>query len=94
MTTEAEVLRQIDAIPSIHVGSFMSYVWKYVPNKDIDHHGLGCGLEDLYLRVTPITTALVAKLNTKSLLSKFIDNREGDHWYELPFLYSDEKEEW
>lgn len=50
--------------------------------EDIDHHE-----SDLYLRVNEISRGIVARMESKSLVSTFIDNIEGKLWYELPFLY-------
>lgn len=50
--------------------------------EDIDHHE-----SDLYLRVNEISRGIVARMESKSLVSTFIDNIEGKLWYDLPFLY-------
>lgn len=60
---------------------------KLLPPEDIDHHET-----DLYIRQTPESKKLIAKLQPKSLLSTFIDNIDHVVWYELPFCYDPEWE--
>lgn len=59
---------------------------KVLPPEDIDHHGLGHGLDDLYLRVSEKSTKLVTQLEPDILLDKFRD-QNGVAWYDLPFCY-------
>ena len=57
---------------------------KEVPKEHIDHH-----YSDLYVKVTPISTDLIARYENKFMVSKFIDNIEHKLWYEIPFGYCD-----
>ena len=50
----------------------------------IDHH-----YGDLYVKVTPTSTDLIAQYENKFMVSKFIDNIEHKLWYEIPFGYCD-----
>lgn len=54
-----------------------------IPAEHIDHH-----YSDLYLKVTPETTALVNKYRYKNQVTKFIDNIDHEPWYDVPFAYS------
>ena len=54
-----------------------------IPAEHIDHWQ-----SDLYLKVTPETTALVNKYRFKKQVTKFIDNIDHEPWYEVPFAYS------
>lgn len=67
--------------------SFKKELKKTIPADDIDGYQ-----SDLYLRVTPETTALIKKygIDKSTMLSKFRDNIEHDMWYELPFVNMDE----
>lgn len=53
-----------------------------IPAEHIDHWQ-----SDLYLKVTPETTALVNKYCYKKQVKKFIDNIDHEPWYEVPFAY-------
>lgn len=53
-----------------------------IPAEHIDHWQ-----SDLYLKVTPETTALVNKYRYKNQVTKFIDNIDHEPWYEVPFAY-------
>ena len=53
-----------------------------VPDSDISHWN-----SDLYLRVTPETTAIIDGYEFKSQVSTFIDEIDGKPWYEVPFAY-------
>ena len=53
-----------------------------IPAEHIDHWQ-----SDLYLKVTPETTALVNKYRFKKQVTKFIDNIDHEPWYEVPFAY-------
>lgn len=55
-----------------------------MPPEYIDH----C-YSDLYVKVTPISTDLIAQYENKFMVSKFIDNIEHKLWYEIPFGYCD-----
>ena len=57
---------------------------KEVPPEHIDHH-----YSDLYIKVTPISTDLIAQYENKFMISKFVDNIEHKLWYEIPFGYCD-----
>ena len=57
---------------------------KEVPKEHIDHH-----CSDLYVKVIPISTDLIAQYENKFMVSKFIDNIEHKLWYEIPFGYCD-----
>lgn len=63
-------------------GTIYAAALEALPAKDIDHHA-----SDLYLRITPESKALIARLDNKILLSRFRDQIDGDMWYELPFCY-------
>lgn len=53
-----------------------------VPDSDISHWN-----SDLYLRVTPETTAIIDGYEFKNQVSTFIDEIDGNPWYEVPFAY-------
>ena len=53
-----------------------------IPAEHIDHWQ-----SDLYLKVTPETTALVNKYRSKNNVTKFIDDIDHEPWYEVPFAY-------
>ena len=53
-----------------------------IPAEHIDHWQ-----SDLYLKVTPETTALVNKYRSKNNVTKFIDDIDHKPWYEVPFAY-------
>lgn len=55
---------------------------KALPACDIDHHA-----SDLYLRVTPASTALVERFQYSHMVTRFIDNIDRVPWYNLPFCY-------
>ena len=57
---------------------------KEVPKEYIDHY-----YSDLYVKVTPISTDLIAQYENKFTVSKFVDNIEHKIWYEVPFGYCD-----
>lgn len=40
---------------------------------------------DLYLKVTPISTALIEQYDWKENVKKFVDNIDHELWYEIPF---------
>jgi len=71
----------------IHVDEVFDYVKKYMKPEDIDHHGHGHNLDDLYLRVNDVSKWIVDHLDNKSMISRFIDNIDHVWWYEFPFLY-------
>lgn len=53
-----------------------------LPPADIDHHA-----SDLYLRVTPESTALIERFQYSHMVTRFIDNIDRVPWYDLPFCY-------
>lgn len=55
-----------------------------MPPEYIDHY-----YSDLYVKVTPISTDLIAQYENKFMVSKFVDNIEHKIWYEIPFGYCD-----
>lgn len=58
-----------------------------IPAEHIDHWQ-----SDLYLKVTPETTALVNKYRSKNHVTKFIDNIDHEPWYEVPFAYYEDEQ--
>ena len=56
-------------------------------NGFIEHHGNGNGLDDLYLKKTPVSDAIVERMKNKSLLSTFVSPIDNAVWYEFPFCY-------
>lgn len=84
---------QYKAISEIENSSQLSnkdlwrYVEKYIPKEEIDHHGNGNGLDDLYLKKTKLSKALVERYQYKENVSTFRSQIDGNIWYELPFLY-------
>ena len=59
--------------------------------EEIDtQHELG---SDLYLKVTPISTALIEQYDWKQNVKKFCDNINHEPWYEIPFANCDWWEE-
>ena len=53
-----------------------------LPACDIDHYA-----SDLYIRVTPESTALLSRFQYRHLVKTFIDNIDRERWYDLPFCY-------
>lgn len=49
-------------------------------------HELG---SDLYLKITPISTALINQYDFKENVKKFRDNINHEPWYEIPFANTD-----
>ena len=68
-------------VNKIKPGDIYAFAVATLSPEDIDHHG-----SDLYLKITPGSTALVARLENKSLLSRFRDP-DGVLWYDLPFCF-------
>ena len=78
-----------DKLPdTIEPGEVLQYAEKYMKPEEIDHHGNGHGLDDLYLKVTKTSMAIINRLTTTSLLSRFNSNIDGTVWYDLPFCYN------
>lgn len=69
-------------VEKITLGEIYAVAVATLPAEDIDHHG-----SDLYLKITPATSALVGRLENKALLSRFRDS-DGVSWYELPFCFT------
>lgn len=44
---------------------------------------------DLYLKVTPVSTALISQYDFKENVTKFRDNINHEPWYEIPFGNTD-----
>lgn len=89
-------MKRIEDYPSntrIAVTEVMDYVRELCLPEDIDHHGFGTGMDDLYLRITRESKWIVHHMENTALVSTFKDNIEGDWWYELPFLYGENDEE-
>ena len=67
------------------------YASKLMDPQDIDHHGNGNGLDDLYLKVTPVSDKLVKALRNSypwaGFINKFVATDGSGIWYELPFCY-------
>lgn len=63
-------------------GTIYTEAVKTLPACDIDHHAA-----DLYIRKTPASDAIIARLNNKALLSTFRDGIDGSIWYDLPFCF-------
>lgn len=86
-------MRQYKTIPEINKFSPLSgkilwkYVEKYMPKDEVDHHGNGNGLDDLYLKKTRFSQTLVDHYQYKDNVSTFRSQIDGSIWYELPFLY-------
>ena len=63
------------------------YVKECIPKDEIDHHGNGNGLDDLYLKKTRFSQVLVERYQHKENVSTFRSQIDGSTWYDLPFLY-------
>lgn len=66
----------------INPGDVYAVAIAELPAGDIDHHS-----SDLYLKRTPASQAIIARMENRSLLSIFRDS-DGVVWYELPFCYT------
>lgn len=53
-----------------------------VPPGQIDSHA-----SDLYVKVTPASTAIVSDYQFKEHVTKFKDAIDGERWYDIPFAY-------
>jgi hypothetical protein len=53
----------------------------------------GCNGSDLYLKVTPVSTALIEQYDWRCNVKKFIDNIDHERWYDIPFANTDYWEE-
>lgn len=54
--------------------------------KFIDHHGNGNGMDDLYIKKTPVSDFIVSAMKNTALLETFV-SCDGDIWYDFPFCY-------
>lgn len=68
----------------LNVQELYNALKEQMPPEYIDHY-----YSDLYVKVTPISTDLIAQYENKFMVSKFIDNIEHKLWYEIPFGYCD-----
>lgn len=87
-------MKKIEDFPRdivIPVEKVMDYVRELCLPEDIDHHGLGKGMDDLYLRITRESQWIIHHMENTALVSTFKDNIDGDWWYELPFLYHEKQ---
>lgn len=48
---------------------------------------------DLFLKITPISTALLEQYDWKCNVTRFRDNIDHEPWYEIPFANTDYWEE-
>ena len=56
-------------------------------SEEIDsQHEIG---SDLYLKVTPVSTALIKQYDFKKNVTKFVDAINHELWYEIPFANTD-----
>lgn len=69
-------------VNAVEPGNIHSVCHTFLPKKDI---GWDEYSSDLYIRVTEESSKIMAELQPKSLLSRFIHNIEHDQWYDLPF---------
>lgn len=44
---------------------------------------------DLFLKITPISTALIEQYDFRENVKKFIDNIDHEPWYDIPFANTD-----
>ena len=68
----------------LNVQELYNALKEQMPPEHIDHH-----CSDLYVKVTPTSTALIERYENKFMVSKFVDNIEHKLWYEIPFGYCD-----
>lgn len=92
METCRKEMWHMEENPPIEPASIYYHAVKTMKPDEIDHHGNGRGFDDLYLKMTETSKRLVARLSTKSLLSTFLCELDGEMWYELPFCYPGEKD--
>ena len=71
----------------IPVCEVVDYARELMKPEDIDHYGLGKGMDDLYLKVNAQSFWIVQHMETRVLASTFKSNFDGTLWYDLPFLY-------
>ena len=86
-------MKKIEEFPKdtiIPVSKAIDFARQLMPSEDIDHHGLGKGMDDLYLRITRESQWIIHHMENTALVSTFKDNIDGDWWYELPFLYRED----
>lgn len=65
-----------------HVKSIYQSAVELIDAKDIDHHE-----SDLYLRKNEVSQQLVEQYENKDYVLTFIDEIDGQWWYEIPFAY-------
>lgn len=68
-------------------GEVLGLAEKYMKPEEIDHHGLGHGMDDLYLKVTPVSKEIAKRTFFNSAITTFVDNIDHELWYEFPFCY-------
>mgnify|MGYP003475466893 FL=1 len=85
--TQRKVISEIENSSPLSNKDLWRYVEKYIPKEEIDHHGNGNGLDDLYLKKTKLSKALVDHYQYRENVSTFRDQIDGNIWYDLPFLY-------
>lgn len=86
MTIKAE--KTISPLPEvIGIGEIYQYASKMMPAEEIDHHGNGVGLDDLYLKKTSVSHAIVARYEHKNQVQTFRANDGSGVWYDIPFAY-------
>ncbi len=74
-------------LPKIEPSQIYSEAVKVMKPEEIDHHGNGHGMDDLYLKITPESMNLIKRLTTRELVSTFRSEIDGSKWYDLPFCY-------
>ena len=81
-----------DLPEKISVKEIYSLAKKHMKPEDIDHHGLGHGADDLYLKVTPFSRELVSRYEYPINVERFISNIEPHvPWYCIYFAYTEKE---
>lgn len=78
-----DIAKAAKALEPIQPGEFHAIAAQELPADDIDHHE-----SDLYIKFSAKSSALVARLACKSLLTTFRSQTDGGLWYELPMCYN------
>lgn len=78
-----DIAKAAKALEPIQPGEFHAIAAQELPAADIDHHE-----SDLYIKFSAKSSALVARLTCKSLLTTFRSQTDGALWYELPMCYN------
>lgn len=86
---EAKNIAEIKRLVPIKLSDVLSIARKYMSSEEIDHHGNGYGMDDLYLKKTEISKAIIDNIKTRSLITEFVNQIDGTVWYDLPFLYNE-----